>query len=65
MAPSAALTPAMIAPPMAIDTNERRQALGEGHAHAGADRGGQAGEERVVRLMGGQRHGEHRRERGQ
>src|SRR5262249_37616040 len=42
-----------------------RQTFGESHADAGADRGCQSGEERVVRLVSGQRGGEDRGERGE
>ena len=41
------------------------QAFGEGHADAGADRCGQPGEERVVRLVGGERDREDGRQGGQ
>jgi hypothetical protein len=40
------------------------QAFGEGHADTGADCGGQPGEERVARLVRGERDGEGRCQRG-
>ena len=41
------------------------QRLREAHAHRGADGGGEAREEGDVRVLGGERHGEDRRERGE
>src|ERR1022692_856207 len=41
------------------------QAFGKGHADPGADRGRQPGQERIPRLVGGERDGEDRRERRQ
>ena len=41
------------------------QSLREGHAHRGADRRREAGEEGDVGVLGRERHGEDRRERGE
>jgi hypothetical protein len=41
------------------------QSLGEGHAGAGAEGAGQPGEERIVRLVGGERDREDGRQGGQ
>ena len=63
--PAPVIAPRWNGPPRPVRSPGVREPFGEGHADPGADRGGQPGEERVARLVRGERDGEDRGERRQ